>query len=377
MSRKIFFVAAGAFLFSCLLAAQTVSVRDEASVDVPRSVFGSEPSNEIKQEARRKAMDLAWKRYQAQNSSGARAALFDKNADEFKKLLTDLCAFSFYEEIFDKDAAKFTVKVRASCDQKKIDAAFAKLDATSAKSGSEKMLFTFVFMVRRASDSTNFIDKVTKTSSSTAATANTDQNSDSSNGNNKSSVSVSQDSASVTTTATTQKKGTIEKRDAVFKFRVEQSEGVDNAVTNVLTTAGFEVAKYSDVMGECPGVKMDELVVNFADPKPNQAESVDPDLRRRMITSARDCEQQFFAVGLVDILKSEELPDKTVRVTVALTADVRDIRKRVPTAVAAIAAEQFQSIGRDRIEAANSAIRMAAANGTREIVDMLRARGIR
>jgi hypothetical protein len=43
--------------------------------------------------------------------------------------------------------------------------------------------------------------------------------------------------------------------------------------------------------------------------------------------------------------------------------------------VAAIPAAQFQAIGRDRIEAANSALRLAAERGTREVVDMLRQRG--
>ena len=84
----------------------------------------------------------------------------------------------------------------------------------------------------------------------------------------------------------------------------------------------------------------------------------------------------FFAVGLLDILKAEELPDGNAIVTVALTIEVRDIRKLIPTAVASIPRVQYQQLGRDRIEASNKALKMAAEDGVRQIVDMLRQRGL-
>jgi hypothetical protein len=173
-------------------------------------------------------------------------------------------------------------------------------------------------------------------------------------------------------------KGTIEKRDTSFKFKVEQSEGVDNAVTNVLTTAGFDVVKFSDVLGTCPGgPSLDEVVTTFANPAENQAELVPAPLRGRMVAAARhpDCGVAFFAIGLLDILKAEESNGR-VRVTVALTADVRDLRKRIPTAVASIPAAQKTGMGRDRLEATNNALRLAATEGARELVDMLRQRGL-
>ena len=48
----------------------------------------------------------------------------------------------------------------------------------------------------------------------------------------------------------------------------------------------------------------------------------------------------LFAIGLLDILKSEDSGNGRVRVTVALTADIRDLRKRLPTSVGSIAAVQ-------------------------------------
>jgi hypothetical protein len=89
-----------------------------------------------------------------------------------------------------------------------------------------------------------------------------------------------------------------------------------------------------------------------------------------------DIKLSFFSVALLDILKSENRPDGLVRVTVALTMDVRDIRRSLATSAAAIPSVQYQALGKDRIEAANNALRMAAERGTQEVADMLRGRGL-
>jgi len=368
-------------LAACLMAgaaaAQPVAVRDEASVDVPRSLFGSGPSEEMKREARRKAVDGAWRRYQAQNASGARAAWFAEHAAESRRLADTACSFQFYDERYDQEAGRFTVRVRGSCDQHLVDAAVQRMGGASASApaGAGKATITFVFLARRAADATTFVDRTTASRSATTGASSSESASESSRDRAGGGSNASEETGQVTRSVSIQHKGTIDRRDTVYKYKVEQSEGADNAVTNVLTTAGYDVAKYSDVVAECPGANLDELVANFADPKPNQAELVGADLRRRMIASARKCEMGLFAVGLLDILKSERQPDGTERVTVALTVDVRDIRRTIPIAVAAIPAAQFQAIGRDRIEAANSALRLAAERGTREVVDMLRQRG--
>ena len=146
----------------------------------------------------------------------------------------------------------------------------------------------------------------------------------------------------------------------------------------MLATAGYDVAKYSDVIAECPGPALDEVVSSFANPEPNQAELLPSDLRRRMVSAAKaqPCSMAFFAVGILDILKAEERLDGVAIVTVALTIEVRDIRKVIPTAVASIPRVQYQQMGSDRIEAANKALTMAAEDGVRQIVDMLRQRGL-
>ena len=354
--------------------AAVIAIREEAKVDVK----GSSPSAANKEAARQAAIENVWRRYQSQTATGARAVRFAEHGQELREQVETLCTFTFYEEIFDKPTKSYSVRVRASCDENAVDALLERLSPQpKPAAGGSRLPIAFMFLARRAADSREFIDKVSRTSRSTASTVGAESGADIETDAGSGSMSASSDGASVTQTLQTESKGTVDRRDTAFQYVVEQSEGVDNAVTNVLATAGFDVAKYSDVVGsDCPGASVNEVTETFAKPQPNQAELVPAEIRRRMIDASRTCEMAFFAMGLLDILKSEQMPDGLWRVTVALTIDVRDIRRRVPTAVAAIPQAQFQQKGRDRIEAANLALTMAAQNGTREIVDMLRLRGI-
>lgn len=373
--HTVFTFFAALSLATTAASAQIVSVRAEGVVDAR----GSSPSKETKERARQLAKENAWKRYQAQNSSGARAALFISHAESFRAKLDELCSFEFYDEYsMPPDAKRFSVRVNASCNQGAIDATLNALSGAAGTARANSLPFTFVFLARRASDSTAFIDKVTINAKSTTGTSSSETIADMAVSTDGASLGGSVEGAAVTTSAETQTKGTVQKRDTQFSFVVEQSEGVDNAVTNVLATAGYDVAKYSDVIGECPGPGLDEVVASFANPEPNQAELLPSDLRRRMVGAAKaqPCSMAFFAVGILDILKAEEQQDGDAIVTVALTIEVRDIRKVIPTAVASIPRVQYQQRGRDRIEAANKALTMAAEDGVRQIVDMLRQRGL-
>lgn len=346
-NAKCFIAAIALILIASPAVAQMIAVRDEASVDVPRGFFGaSEPALALKQEARDNAIANAWRRYQAQNLSGARAELFAKHKDAIHQQVKALCSFTPYEERFDKEAATFSVKVRGSCDQGAVDAFAKKLAGDTVVEGmeGEKPSIVIMFLARRAAESTSVQD-----------------------------VKVD----SVTQADGTQSKGVTVQRDTEYRYKVEQSEGMDNAVTHSLTTGGYNVAKYSDLLGTCSGPSLDEVMPTFAAQWKNQAELIPAGLRERMIKSAKDCEMSFFGVGLLDIFKSEYKSDGSVGVTVALTIDIRDIRKKVPVAVAVIPVTQHHAIGHDRIEAANAALKKAADYGAREIVDMLRQRGIR
>ncbi len=373
----------GGFICTAVHAQAPYAFKSDATVDVPKGLFGrGGPSEEIKARAREQAFDYGWRDYITFSSTGARADLYMRHAKALRDRATQLCNVRVSGDSFDERTGKYWVELRGTCDVRATDSVLASLGGggvQAATPAGEKPVFSFVFFARRAADERVFLDKVTRERSVTDETTGTESNADDSRSSGGRSSSTSSEGGSVTQRNVEQRKGTIERRDTAYKYRVEQSEGVDSAVTTVLSTAGFDVVKFSDVLGTCPGgPSLDEIVTTFANPAENQAEFVPAPLRSRMIAAARhqDCAVGFFAVGLLDILKAEDQGNGRVRVTVALTADIRDLRRRLPTAVASIPAVQKSALGSNRVEATNAALRLAATEGARDLVDQLRQRGL-
>ena len=140
--------------------AQQIAVREQVSVDVPSSFFGGAPSLELKQFARKQAVDRAWRRYQSQNFSGARARQAMDNEAILRPLADQYCNFNFFDEKFDSEAKQFSLELRGNCDQRAIDAAFSKLFPStppSAQGGGRVRgpIVSFVFLARRAASEMN------------------------------------------------------------------------------------------------------------------------------------------------------------------------------------------------------------------------------
>ena len=369
-------------LSSAALAQAPYQFKSDATVDVPKGLFSRTPSEEIKAKARDQAFEGGWRDYITFSSTGARADLYMRHSKVLRERATQLCNVRVTGDNFDERSGKYWIELRGTCDVRATDVLLTSLGGGGAQataSSGEKAMFSFAFFARRAADERIFQDKVTKEKSMTVETTGSEVASDSNRNSGGRSSSSSSEGGSVTQKNIQQSKGTIERRDSAYKYRVEQSEGVDSAVTTVLSTAGFDVVKFSDVLGTCPGgPSLDEIVTTFANPAENQAEFVPGPLRSRMIAAARheDCKVSFFAIGLLDILKSEDFGNGRVRVTVALTADIRDLRKRLPTSVGSIGAVQKSALGSNRIEATNAALKLAATEGARDLVDQLRQRGL-
>jgi hypothetical protein len=383
---RLVFVASvliSVFIGTAVHAQAPYAFKSDATVDVPKGLFGrSGPSEEVKAKAKEQAFEFGWRDYITFSSTGARADLYIRHAKALRDRAAQLCNVRVSGDSFDDRTGKYWVELRGTCDVRATDAVLATLGGggvQAAAPAGEKPLFSFAFFARRAADERVFLDKVTRERSITVETTGSESNADDSRSSGGRSSSNSSEGGAVTQRNIDQRKGTIERRDTAYKYRVEQSEGVDSAVTAVLSTAGFDVVKFSDVISNCPGgPSLDEIVTTFANPAENQAEFVPSPLRSRMIAAARhaDCAVGFFAIGLLDILKAEDQGNGRVRVTVALTADIRDLRKRLPTAVASVPAVQKSALGTNRVEATNAALRLAATEGARDLVDQLRQRGL-
>jgi hypothetical protein len=365
MTTKQLTAALGMALVCGWAGAQQIEVREQVSVEVPKSLFGSSPSAELKQEARKQAVDRAWRRYQSQNFSGARARQALENESALRPLADQYCSFNVTEEKFDRDAGKLSIEIRGSCDQRAIDAAFAKMlpsTVQTAQGGARARgpLVSFVFLARRAASETN-----ERESASTVSTSGAESSSDTQRSARGGARSIGSEDASVTQRART----STTSSDADFKFEVEGTDDAMTAVANVLTTNSFRVARYPELVTQCPGPSMGDLARRYAEMKVNTAWN--PKDTKGMLDSARQCRVPYFAFGLTEVMKSQQTSRTGYTVVVALNLKVNDLSELVPSECASINS-QYQGTGKDRLEATRNALQVAAEQGTRELVDIMR-----
>ncbi len=366
-------VALAAVLVGIPGLAQQVGVREQASVDVPSGLFGSgSPTPELKQEARRLAVDKAWRRYQAQNFSPARAqqALAHEAALR-EKVESEFCTFNFYDERFDKDSRKYSVEVRGSCDQRRIDAVFQQFSVASAPSDAgtganaaaprqRLPSVSFVFLARRAASATDQHE-----TASTASTTGSESAAENQQASRRGSTSADSEQISVTQRART----STTQFDTQYQYELESTDDAMTAVANVLQTNRFRVNRYPDLVTTCPGPGLGELARRYAEMKVNTAWS--PAQTKGMFDAVRQCEVPLFAFGLMEVLKSQQSGIGMTTVTVSLNVKVNDLSTKLPSECASISS-QFQAVGRDRIDATKAALKHAADQGTRELVDIMR-----
>ncbi len=361
-------VASRAF-FSLMLCAvfngtawsQMIEVRERISVDVPGGLFSSSPSAQLKADARRLAVERAWRRYMAQNFSRVRVQQAQEHETQLRGMAAQFCNFNFYDERFDKEAAKFSLEVRGSCDQLAVDAAFNHLlrpatQQVSAGGRARGPIVGFVFLARRAASETNESE-----SSSTVGTSGSEGATDTqSRGGSLSSEEASR-------TQRTRQFSTI--NDAVYRYEVESTDDAMTAVANALQSNGFRVARYPDLVTSCTGPSMGELSKRYADMSVNTAWN--PNNTKGMYDAARNCKVPYFAFGLMDVLKSRQVGLRSFEVVVSLNVKVSDLSDMLPSECASMN-KQFAGRGADRLEAARNALKITGEEGGRELIDIIR-----
>ena len=341
--------------------AQMIEVRDQISIDVTGGIFSSSPSAEVKAEARKQAVDRAWRRFMAQNFSGARAQTAMENEAKLRTLADQFCNFNFYNEQYDKEAKKFSLEVRGSCDQKAVDAAFNNMFKTTtqqAASGARAKgpMVGFVFLARRAASETN-----EKETSSTVSTTAGESEGSAQDG----SLSASAEQASVTQKA----KVSSTTNDAVYRYEIESTDDAMTAVANALQSNSFRVARYPDLVTTCTGPSMGDLSKRYAEMSVNTAWN--PKDTKGMYDAARECKVPFFAFGLMEVLKARQVGLHSFEVTVSLNVKVSDLQEMLPSECASMN-KQFSGRGADRLEAARNALKITGEEGSRELIDIIR-----
>jgi len=367
IASLVFFVGMG------VAQAQMIDVREKVSVDVPGGLFSSGPSQQLKESARKQAVDRAWKRYVAQNFSSARVAQAATNEAALRSLADQACTFNFYDERFDSDAKKFSLEVRGSCDQRRVDAEFARLfqpvaqQAASVGGGGKTPFVGFVWLAKRAENETNFGQETKSTSSTYAEEKESSSTSQSNSRRRSSSSSTDTESNSVSSSV---RSSTIN-QDAKYRYVIEPTDDVMTSVAQVLQSNNIDIIRYPELVTSCPGPGMKELSQRYAEEVGNTA--WDPSKTKGMYDAARQCEVPYFLFGLMEVLKSRESGVNSVEVTVALNASVRTLTKGPLARECAGFIKQYSARGRDRLEATRAAMILTGEQGTRDLLDIMRS----
>ena len=370
------FIFVYGFLVSPVFCQDRV-VKGKLDVPFDTGFFSDEPDDSSKAKALEKAKLAAWKKYTSELST-ARAKLYEKlkkqvleNLDDY---VTEITSRGFR---INKEDKTLRVAYRATINEAAFETLLQSSSVASGTASGEGSLFSFIFVARQTTEEQSFSAEskrfdprrttVNKTESMNAA----DESAQTDGGS--SAVSSSQTSASKVTTggSTLQKSGTTIKRATQRKYNVQTSLDVDVAMGETLTTGGFEVVNYDDVVSECGGAEMTQIEEEFI----NKSQ-LSRATRKAAINGAKECEVKYFAIGTMDRGMANVTASGELKVNVKVTAQVWNISKRMGRRVASINIVNVGGFGNDDEEAYLNALINASKDAATEIVSQLNLKGL-
>jgi hypothetical protein len=370
------FIFVYGFLVSPVFSAGPVVI---GKLDVPfdTGIFSDEPDASSKAKALEEAKLAAWEKYTS-GLSIARAKMYEKVKkqvlDKLDDYVTEITSSGFRINKADKT---LRLKYRATINEAAFETLLQGSSVASGTASGDGSLFSFIFVARQTTEEQSFSAEskrfdprrttVNKTESMNAA----DESAQTDGGS--SAVSSSQTSASKVTTggSTLQKSGTTIKRSTQRNYKVKTSLDVDSAMGETLTTSGFEVVSYDDVVSACGGAEMPQIEEEFT----NKSQ-LSRATRKAAINGAKECEVQYFAIGTMDQGMSNVIPSGELKVNVKVTAQVWNISKRLPRKVASINIPNIGDSGADDEEAYLNALIKASKKAATEIVSQLNLKGL-
>jgi hypothetical protein len=150
------------------------------------------------------------------------------------------------------------------------------------------------------------------------------------------------------------------------------SADLDAAMSEILSPNGFEIIGYGDVVSECGGVEKTIIDAEFIEKNDIQRES-----QKSATDASRKCEVKYLSVGTLDIGAPgrDSVTGDTV-ITVSVRAQVKDIEKKLPKTVASIGPIQASGTGSDEQVAGRNALKNAAIEAAKALVNQLNAKGL-
>lgn len=163
-----------------------------------------------------------------------------------------------------------------------------------------------------------------------------------------------------------------ERRSADYSFKAYNPSFIDTAVTNILSTAGFEVISYSDLIIQCNAPDLKTISENLL-----KNDSMTADVRKKVIESAKKCDIDFLAIAILDIgIKSKIASNQNREINVSVQGQVWDIQKKLPRVIASIGPITSGVNEKDDLTAIKKALQTPSEEVAKGLVDQLNAKNI-
>jgi|TARA_B100000131_G_scaffold70443_1_gene66739 hypothetical protein len=161
------------------------------------------------------------------------------------------------------------------------------------------------------------------------------------------------------------------RKSASYSYKSTNSSFIDTSITNILSTAGFEVISYSDISIECGGPDLSEIAQNLSD-----KDNMDSDLRREIIEACRKCDIDYLAIGILDIGIKSKVNNQDREISVSVQSQVWDIQKKLPRVIASVGPITSNAKEKDDITTIKKALVDPSESAARNIVDQLNAKNL-
>ncbi|MEN3295406.1 MAG: hypothetical protein V7642_4659 [Burkholderiales bacterium] len=364
--------AASSLLCANLAVANQAFVTGTFSVAANGGMFSSEPSKKDREAAVQGAKLNAWNNYTGRFSQ-ARIKQLSANQDAVNANLDQFMTnVTVIDEHFDGKSGTLKVAVRALVNETRVDDYFSQLsNAGKAKSG-DGAIMAFVFLSRQQDSVKQFDVKRTRISELTVGTASGETTTENSRSQGANAADSSIEQASVTKTAKSVTGGNVERKSDRIVYRVSSSENIDTAMSDALTSGGFEIVSYADILGECGGEPLEKVRSEFV-----ESDEMSAPTRKKLLDAARTCDVRFMATGTLDIGAPDVDPvSGSRRVFVSVRGQVLDLQHKLPRRVASVGPVQYSGIGGDETIAMINALNKAAKESARALIDQLNVKGI-
>lgn len=353
-------------LFAPLLlgtAAQAAEVQGKADVPFENGFFSKGPDAELRQEGVAAAKANAWNRYTATFNPARMKSYKAIQKDILANIDEYIIDYSILDEAVNKDTQLFSIAIRANINEAALDARLNSAGSGPASSGGGQM-FSFVFAARETATLKSFDDRKTAIKMDES-----ELDANRSGGMSGGGASVSESSTAMSKTTTG---GSTLRQADDRTYRVRSGSDVDAALSETLSGYGFEVVGYPDVYSSCGGPDPDVISKEFA-----SADEMTAGSRKSAIASARECDVKYFSVGTLDIGLSDVDPvTNNKRVFVSVRSQVWDISSKMPRRVASVGPIQYSGLGPDNEVASRNALRIAAEQTAKTMVDQLNSKGV-